>query len=111
MPRSKAGNFGARLATSDRDAFEAFCRTRGLTPREADIIGLILRGKSNADIEKALFISIHTVKNHITNIHQKLGVRSRWQLISLFHAGAPSRHPAGSPVMEVDEQPRMEDPS
>jgi DNA-binding CsgD family transcriptional regulator len=95
----------APASASDRDAFEAFCRTRGLTPREADIVGLILRGKSNADIEKALFISIHTVKNHITNIHQKLGVRSRWQLISLFHAGAPSRPQARPPVMEADDQP------
>ncbi len=104
-PFAKA--YAAAPATvSDRDSFEAFCRTRGLTPREADIIGLILRGKSNADIEKALFISIHTVKNHITNIHQKLGVRSRWQLISLFHAGAPSRPRSGPPAREADEQPR-----
>lgn len=103
-PFAKA--YAAAPATvSDRDSFEAFCRTRGLTPREADIIGLILRGKSNADIEKALFISIHTVKNHITNIHQKLGVRSRWQLISLFHAGAPSRPQSRPPVMEAHEQP------
>jgi DNA-binding CsgD family transcriptional regulator len=87
--------FAAAYATAtasgeDREALELFCRTRGLTEREGAILDLILRGKSNAEIEKALFISIHTVKNHITNIYQKLGVRSRWQLISLFHA-APRR--------------------
>jgi DNA-binding CsgD family transcriptional regulator len=79
----------ASAAATDRDAFEGFCRTRGLTPREAEIVDLILRGKSNADIEKALFISIHTVKNHITGIHRKLGVRGRWQLIGLFRQGTP----------------------
>jgi DNA-binding CsgD family transcriptional regulator len=81
----------AGAASSDPEALERFCQVRGLTPRECEIVGLLLRGKSNADIEKALFISIHTVKNHITSIHQKLGVRGRWQLISLFRQGPPVR--------------------
>jgi DNA-binding CsgD family transcriptional regulator len=90
----------------DREALERFCRTRGLTSRESNILELILRGKSNAQIEKDLFISIHTVKNHITNIHQKLGVRSRWQLISLFHSGRQERPSVGPPVMEMERPPR-----
>ena len=91
--------YAAPPASSDgREAFEAFCRTRGLSARECDIVGLILRGKSNAQIEKELFISIHTVKNHITSIHGKLGVRSRWQLISLFHSGGRERPAPISPV-------------
>jgi len=98
----------ASAAATDRDAFEGFCRSRGLTPREAEIVALILRGKSNADIEKALFISIHTVKNHITSIHQKLGVRGRWQLISLFRQGPPGRgSEAGAPAFSgAAEQPQ-----
>ena len=80
----------AEVLAARRESLERFCRTRGLTAREGAILELILRGKSNAQIEKELFISIHTVKNHITNIHQKLGVRSRWQLISLFHAARPA---------------------
>lgn len=89
----------APAAAEDRESLERFCRARGLTEREGAILELILRGKSNAEIEKALFISIHTVKNHITNIYQKLGVRSRWQLISLFRTvpgrGAPASARAG----------------
>ncbi|MGB8958949.1 MAG: helix-turn-helix transcriptional regulator [Candidatus Aminicenantales bacterium] len=88
-------------SADDRESLERFCRTRGLTSREANILELILRGKSNAQIEKELFISIHTVKNHITNIHQKLGVRSRWQLISLFHSSPQSRPSAEPPVIEM----------
>lgn len=96
----------AAASAEDREALERFCRTRGLTSREAGILELILRGRSNAEIEKELFISIHTVKNHITNIHQKLGVRSRWQLISLFHSGRQSRPSAETPVLEMDRASR-----
>jgi DNA-binding CsgD family transcriptional regulator len=93
-------------STGDREAFERFCRTRGLTTRESEVLELILRGRSNARIEKELFISIHTVKNHITNIHQKLGVRSRWQLISLFNAGRREGPAAGPPVLGAEGPPR-----
>jgi len=93
-------------SAEDRETLESFCRTRGLTSREAGILELILRGKSNAQIEKALFISIHTVKNHITNIHQKLGVRSRWQLISLFHAGRQEGPSLRPPASEMERPSR-----
>ena len=85
----------AYLATppsvEDHEAFDRFCRNYGLTSREAGVLKLILQGRSNADIGNELFISIHTVKNHITNIYCKLGVRSRWQLISLFHSDQQER--------------------
>lgn len=78
-------------STEEGEAFERFCGNHGLTSREAGVLKLILRGRSNADIGRELFISTHTVKNHITNIYGKLGVRSRWQLISLFHSGPQER--------------------
>lgn len=52
-----------------------------ISKREQEIIRLILEGMSNKEMEDALSISFHTVKNHIYNIFQKLGVRSRGQLI------------------------------
>jgi DNA-binding CsgD family transcriptional regulator len=45
---------------------------------------LILQGKSNKEIEDVLFISYNTVKNHIYNLYQKLGVKSRGQLINFI---------------------------
>ena len=54
----------------------------GLSNREGEILGLLLRGKSNKEIERDLFISPHTVRNHIHNIYQKLGVGSRLQLMN-----------------------------
>jgi DNA-binding NarL/FixJ family response regulator len=48
-----------------------------LTPREADIAELLAKGRSNAEIAKALELSLFTVKNHVSNILMKLHVRSR----------------------------------
>lgn len=56
-----------------------------ISKREWEIIELILQGKSNKEIEDALFISFNTVKNHIYNLYQKLGVSSRGQLVHFFH--------------------------
>lgn len=51
-----------------------------LTPREKDVLRLIAKGMVNRDIAKALFISEHTVKNHVTNIYRKVGVDDRTQI-------------------------------
>jgi len=51
-----------------------------ISSREAEIIGLILRGFSNKEIGDNLFISLETVKKHVSNIYKKLGVKNRLQL-------------------------------
>ena len=56
-----------------------------LTTREMDVLNLLVQGCSNREIADRLFISIHTVKNHITNIFQKIGVNDRSQLIALVY--------------------------
>jgi DNA-binding CsgD family transcriptional regulator len=53
-----------------------------ISNREREIMELILQGKSNKEIEDILFISYNTVKNHIYNLYQKLGVKSRGQMIN-----------------------------
>ena len=52
----------------------------GLTPRELEIVSVILTGSSNADIAARFSISEKTVKHHLTNIFDKLGVSSRLEL-------------------------------
>lgn len=49
----------------------------GLTRREAEILGLIARGLSNAEIASQLFLSGHTIKTHINRIFTKTGSRDR----------------------------------
>ena len=53
-----------------------------LTPREQEVLQLILSGKSNREIAGALFISESTVKTHVRNIFSKYDVGSRAELIS-----------------------------
>lgn len=69
---------------ADRGDLERFYEEHGISEREKEIAELILIGKSNKDIEHQLFISPHTVKNHIYSLYQKAGVNSRSQLIHLI---------------------------
>jgi len=57
---------------------------RGLTPREAEVLGWIAHGKQNAEIARLLFISPHTVRKHIENIFEKLDVRTRTAAVAAF---------------------------
>jgi DNA-binding NarL/FixJ family response regulator len=50
-----------------------------LTEREREILSLLARGASNREISQSLFIASGTVKNHLSNIMGKLGVRDRTQ--------------------------------
>ncbi len=50
-----------------------------LTEREEEILTLIARGRSNAEISEKLFLSLKTVQNHVSNIFRKLQVADRTQ--------------------------------
>jgi two-component system response regulator DevR len=54
-----------------------------LSPREREILARICVGDTNIAIGRQLFISEKTVRNHVTRIFDKLGVRSRAQAIVL----------------------------
>lgn len=55
---------------------------KSLTPREKEILLLITEGITNKQIAEQLFISENTVKNHIKNLLEKLGLENRVQLAS-----------------------------
>ena len=54
----------------------------GFTSREMEIVELVLQGKNNRQIGRQLFLSLQSVKNALTRIYRKAGVRSRSQLMS-----------------------------
>jgi predicted ATPase/DNA-binding CsgD family transcriptional regulator len=59
-----------RLAPLDSRGF-------GLTPRESDVLQLLVEGRSDREIGEALFIGTRTVQTHVGNLFAKLGVNGR----------------------------------
>lgn len=54
-----------------------------LTPREQEVLGLLVRGRTASYIAEALFISGTTAKTHIKHIYQKTGVQSKQELLDI----------------------------
>jgi LuxR family transcriptional regulator, transcriptional regulator of spore coat protein len=55
--------------------------TQILTKREREVFELLVQDKTTREIAKELFISEKTVRNHISNAMQKLGVKGRSQAV------------------------------
>lgn len=56
--------------------------TSGLSPREAEILGHVVQGRTNQEIARDLYLSINTVKTFIRSAYRKIGVLSRTQAVS-----------------------------
>jgi DNA-binding NarL/FixJ family response regulator len=57
-------------------------RSPELTGREIEILGLVGRGRTSKEIAEELFISENTVRNHVRNILDKLGLKSRFEAVN-----------------------------
>jgi DNA-binding NarL/FixJ family response regulator len=90
LPRSAAAGGGTRSA--------AVQGAELLTPREAEVLELLVNGSTNGQIAHELSIGIETVRTHARNIYRKLGIGSRRELVRLQGArsgalGDASGHP------------------
>lgn len=69
----------SRPAESQIDAAEL--KNLGLSSREYEVLLLVAKGHSNAEIAEQLFLSLSTVKTHVSNLLSKMEVKSRTQAI------------------------------
>lgn len=90
-----ASDAGVSLAAHASDArlsdpLNDFARTRsakpnltslGFTPRQTDVLALLLQGQSNKLIARGLDVSVETVKDHVAALLRKLNVASRTQAV------------------------------
>ncbi|MDF9844700.1 DNA-binding CsgD family transcriptional regulator [Paenibacillus sp. PastF-1] len=81
-PKKRVVN-GSRLL--DSAALTLSKEEWGISPREEEVLELIVHGKTNKEIASALFISEHTVKNHLSRIFNKMNVTDRSQIIALIY--------------------------
>lgn len=58
-------------------------RHEELTDREREVLDLVADGLTNAAIAERLFVSVHTVRNHIANLSAKLGAHSKLEALSI----------------------------
>ena len=89
MPTSTASSRPARTTTPGPPARTLSCgdpaELAPVTAREREVLTLVARGLSNAEVSGRLGISPTTVKTHIGHLLAKLGVRTRAQLVMIAY--------------------------
>jgi DNA-binding CsgD family transcriptional regulator len=74
-----------RTATA-AETFDLLCRAFALSPRERQIVALLVAGLDTKGIERRLFISAYTVQDHLKSVFEKVGVHSRHELLARMSA-------------------------
>jgi DNA-binding CsgD family transcriptional regulator len=75
-------------AAAIEDVLGLLCRASGLTPREQELVALLVEGLDTRELAERLFISRYTVQDHLKSVFDKVGVRSRRELVSGVFAQA-----------------------
>jgi DNA-binding NarL/FixJ family response regulator len=78
--RESVADLVTYLRQSPRVVHQTIPKSFGLTPREAQIVGAVVAGYPNKEIAKQFSISEDTVKHHLSNVFDKLGVSNRLEL-------------------------------
>ncbi len=83
LRRVESGEKVWLLTTANEEARERVESVAGearLTPKEREVLALMLRRYTNAEIASELYISLYTAKNHVGSILRKLGLKSRREI-------------------------------
>lgn len=87
-----------RLQLRTEKEMEQICEKYNVSPREREVLDLVMKGKANKEIEEELFISLRTVKAHVHNLYKKFGVSSRLELINQIQKKSNNRNMESSHV-------------
>jgi DNA-binding CsgD family transcriptional regulator len=68
------------------ETFELLCRAYALTQRERQVVAALIAGLDTRALTEQLFISRHTVQDHLKSVFDKVGVHSRRELLAMFSA-------------------------
>ncbi len=87
------GRGGGAIAVTLRDAtagetFDRLCRIYALSQRERQIVALLVAGLDTRGVTRRLFISPHTVQDHLKSVFAKVGTHSRRELLVKLSAAA-----------------------
>jgi DNA-binding CsgD family transcriptional regulator len=78
------GSILSEIPIASKNVLDGIEKKYNLSKREREVMDLILKGHSNKEIMRVLFLSHGTVRNHTSNLYQKLGVNSRLKLIQFI---------------------------
>lgn len=81
---SRQKHFMIRPGKNTGNNLEAILKEYGFTNREIELVLLLMEGKSNQEISEEMFISLQTVKNYISNMYARVGVKNRVQFVNFF---------------------------
>jgi DNA-binding NarL/FixJ family response regulator len=85
MPRAMLGPLLRYLIEQRREAASAADQLVALTPREREVLALLVAGQDPKGIATELYISPETARTHIQRVLRKLGVHSRAEAVELVH--------------------------
>lgn len=86
LPPASTPALANGLAWPPRQALPATAQNLGLTPRQGDVLRLLIRGQSNKLICRNLQLSESTVKTHLAAVFRQLDVNSRTQAVAMVAA-------------------------
>lgn len=90
------GDADGQIALTFREAtaqetFDRLCRIKALSRREREVVGVLLEGLDTRATCERLFISRHTLQDHLKSVFEKLQIRSRRDLRAIFNASHNQR--------------------
>jgi DNA-binding CsgD family transcriptional regulator len=68
--------------TTAADRLDLFVRASGLTAREAELVALLSTGADTKELARRMFVSEHTVQDHLKSVFAKTGVTNRRALVA-----------------------------